>query len=136
MRLNLFLLTLGSVLLAHVQHGVVQGTAHEELKTEVIDTLGIAVCLTLLSSVPVKNQAVTESQTGGRVGSMFVAVEHGTGKGGLDMTDNLFLEAIFASETTRLVALPCFSLGFGDRSYSECKREPRTAQIEGTECPR
>lgn len=122
-KLNLSLLTLGSVLLAHVQHGVVQGAAHEELKTEVVDTLRIAVCLTLLSSVPIKNQAVTESQTGGRVGSMFVAVEHGTGKGGLDMTDNLLLEAIFASESTRLVALPCFALGFGNRSYSESVSE-------------
>lgn len=119
MMLNISSLTLGSVLLSNVQHSVVQSAAHEELKTEVVDTLGIAICLALLGSIPIKNQAVTEGQTGGRVGSMFIAVEHGTGKSGLDMTDNLLLEAIFASESARLVALPCVALGLGNRGYSE-----------------
>lgn len=106
--------TLCSILLTHVEHSIVKSTAHQELETEVIHALGVAISLSLLSSVPIKDQAITESQTGSRVGSMFIAVEDRAGKSGLDMADNLFLEAFFASKATRLVALPCFTLRFGN----------------------
>jgi hypothetical protein len=106
--------TLCSILLTHVEHSIVKSTAHQELKTEVVNALGIAISLSLLSSVPIKDQAITESQAGSRVGSMLIAVEDRAGKSGLDVADNLFLEAVFTSKATRLVALPCFTLRFGN----------------------
>lgn len=108
------LLTLCRILLTHIEHGVVKSTTHQELKTEVVDALGIAVGLSLLSPVPVKNQAVAESQTCRRVGCMLITIENRASEGGLDMTHNLLLEAIFASKALRLVALPGFALRFGN----------------------
>lgn len=109
-------LTLGNILQANVEHGIVKRPAHQELQTQVVDPLTICESLALLSSVPFEDQAVAEGQAGSRVGSRFVAVEHATRKCCLDMTDNLVLEFILVLKATDLMFGPGFSLGFWDRS--------------------
>jgi hypothetical protein len=103
--------TFSSVLQSDIQHGIVQGSSHEELKTEVVDTLGIAIRLSLLRSIPIENQAVSEGQASGRVGSLLIAVEDTAGKGSLNMADNLLLEVFLGVESRRLIALPSLALG-------------------------
>jgi hypothetical protein len=66
----------------------------------------------LLGPVPVKNQAITEGQTGSRIGCVFITVEDRASKSGLDMANDFSLEAIFTSKSLGLVALPGFTLRF------------------------
>lgn len=112
------MLTLGRVLLSNIEHGIVQGAAHQKLKTEVVDALGVAVSLTLLGFVPVQDQTITEGQASGRIGGVLVAIEDASSERGFNMTDNLLLKVVLAPEATSLVFLPCLALGFGDGSYS------------------
>ena len=105
------------ILQADIQHSVIQSPAHEKLKTKVVDTLGIGRSLALLCFVPLGNEAVTESQAGGRVGRAFVAVEQASGEGCLDMANHLLFEPILVGEAFDLVLLPSFALRFGDGSY-------------------
>lgn len=111
------MLTLCDILLSNVKHSIVQSSAHQELETEIVDSLGIAICLTLLGPIPVKNQAVAESQAGGGVGGIFVAIEHGSSQSSFNMTDNLLLKAVLVAETLGLVSLPSITLRLWDRSY-------------------
>lgn len=111
------ILTLGHILQAHVEHGIVQSSSHQEFQTQVVNALGIAEGLALLGLIPVGNEAITEGQTGGRVRSGFIAVKHATRQGGLDMADNLLLKAILVGDALDLVPPPCFALGFGDRGW-------------------
>lgn len=108
------ILTLGYILQAHVEHGIVQSSSHQEFQTQVVNALGIAERLTLLGLVPIGDEAITESQTGGRVRGGFIAVKHATRQGCLDMADNLFLKGILVGDALDLVPPPCFALGFGD----------------------
>lgn len=111
---RLAVLTLGSVLEADVEHGIVESTAHEEFETEVVDSLAVAVRLLLLCLVPIGNQTVAESQAGGGVGGLFVTVEQAAGQGGLDVTDDFTLEAVLVLEDLDRVLLPCRALGLRD----------------------
>lgn len=110
-------LTLGGILQTNVEHSIVQSASHQEFETEIIHTLRVAVGVTLLSAIPVKDQSITESQAGSRVGSVLVAIVQASSKSGFDMADNLFLEAILVLEAGGLVSLPSLTLGFGDRSW-------------------
>jgi hypothetical protein len=114
-------LTFGNTLQAKVQHGIVQRTAHEKLQTEVVDTLGIGECLALLGFVPVLDEAVSECQTGGRVGSVLIAVIQTASERGLDMADDLVLETVTISEAFDLVLGPGLALGLRDGSWSNGK---------------
>lgn len=71
----------------------------------------------LLRLVPIGDEAIAERQAGGGVGSLFVAVEQAAGQGGLDMTDDLTLEAILVLETLDRVLLPSGALGLGNGGY-------------------
>lgn len=107
------------MLQSHVEHGIVQGTAHEEFQTEIVDALGIAECLALLGLVPLDDETITEGQTGGGVRSSLVAVEHAASQGSLDMTDDLSLKVVLVADGLDLVPPPCFTLGLGDRGCSD-----------------
>lgn len=111
--------TFGSVLQSDIQHGIVQGSSHEELKTEVVDTLGIAIRLSLLRLVPIENQAVSEGQASGGVSRLLIAVEDAASERGLNMTDNLLLEVFLGAESRRLVALPSLALGLRNGGLRE-----------------
>lgn len=112
-------LTLGNILQSDVEHGIVEGTAHEKLQREVVDTLSVDEGLALLGLVPLLDQTVAEGQTGGRVRSRLVAVEHATGESGLDMADDIRLKLLLGLEGSSLGLVPCFALGLRDGSYSE-----------------
>lgn len=112
-------LTFGSVFQTNIKHGIVQCPAHEELQTEVVNALGITVCLVLLRLVPIHDQSVSESQTGGGVGGLLVAVEHATSEGRLHMAHQFLFKLILLRESLGLVALPGLTLRLGDR---RCKR--------------
>lgn len=116
---NISSLTLGDVLQAHIENGVVQGTAHEELEGEIVDTLGVAECLALLGPVPLGDEAVAESQGGSRVGGRLVAVVQAAGEGSLDMADDLFLETLDVLEGLGFVLGPGRTLRLGDRGCGE-----------------
>jgi hypothetical protein len=111
-------LTLGGVLLPNIEHGIVEGSAHQKLETEVVNALGIAIRLLLLSLVPVENEAITESQACGGVGGVLVAIEHASREGSFNMAHNFLLEALFAGESNGLGLLPGFALRFGDGRWS------------------
>lgn len=106
--------TFGGVLEAYIENGIVEGTAHEKLQAEVVDTLGIAVGVALLRLVPIGNEAVTEGQAGGGVGGLFVAVEQAAGQGGLDVADDLAFEAVCVFKILDRMAAPCLTLRFRD----------------------
>lgn len=106
--------SLCNILLADIQHGIIEGTAHEKLEREVVDTLGVGKGLALLCPVPLQDQAVTEGQRRGGVGGRFVAVEHRAGEGRLDMLDDLGLEALLLLEALGAVFGPCFALWLRD----------------------
>ncbi|GJC79271.1 hypothetical protein ColLi_02109 [Colletotrichum liriopes] len=110
------LLTLGNVLQADVQHGVVEGATHEELEREVVDALSVDEGLALLSLVPLLDQTVTEGQAGGGVGSCLIAVEHAASQSGFDMADHLRFELVLALERSGLSLGPCGALRLWDRS--------------------
>jgi len=107
--------SLGEILLSNVEHSIVQGSSHQELQAEVVDTLAVSKGLTLLGAIPLKDQTITESQAGGGVSGSLVAVEHATSQRGLDMADNLALEAILVLEAGALVFQPGLALRFRDR---------------------
>lgn len=107
-------LTLGNILQPHIEHGIVQGSSHEELQTEVVNTLGIAECLALLGLVPVGDESITEGQAGGCVRGSLVAVEHATGQGGFDMADNFLLKGVLVGDVLDLIPPPCLALGLGN----------------------
>ncbi len=107
--------TLRSVLEAYIEYGVVEGTAHEKLQAEVVDTLVIAVRVALLRLVPIGNEAVAEGEASGGVGGLFVAVEQAAGQSSLDMTDDFALKPVRVFKILDRVAVPCFALGFRDR---------------------
>lgn len=113
-------LTLGDILEANVQHGIVERPAHEELQTQVVDPLTIGEGLALLGTVPFQDQAVAEGQAGGRVGGRLVAVEHAASQRRLDMTNHLVLELILVLEAVDLVLGPCLTLWLGNRSCKSC----------------
>lgn len=115
--LDISSLTLGDVLQAHIEDGVVEGTAHEELEGEIVDALRVTEGLALLGSVPLGDEAVTEGQGSGRVGGRLVAVVQAAGQGRLDMTDDLLLETLDVLEGLGLVLSPGGALRLGDRSY-------------------
>jgi hypothetical protein len=105
-------LTLGCILEADIEHGIVQSAAHEKFETKIVDALGIAESLTLLGAVPVENELVAERQAGGGVCSVLVAVEHASGKGSLDMADDLLLKVLGGLEGLSLTPLPGLTLRF------------------------
>lgn len=107
---------LGDVLLADVEHGVVEGPAHEELQAQVVDPLAVGEGLALLGPVPLQDEAVPEGQAGGGVCGLLVAVEDTARQGGLDVADDLALEAILVLEALGLVLGPSLPLGLGDGS--------------------
>lgn len=109
-------LTGSHVLLANVQHGIVEGPAHQELQAQVVDPLGVGKRLALLGAVPFENQAIAKGQAGGRVGGRLVAVEHAARQRRLDVAHHLALEAILVLEAAGLVLCPGLSLGFRDGS--------------------
>lgn len=120
---------LGDVLLADVEHGVVEGPAHEELQTQVVDPLAVGKGVALLRPVPLQDEAVPEGQAGRGVCSLLVAVEDAARQGGLDVADDLALEAILVLETLGLVLGPSLPLGLGDGScamniVSTCTSSP------------
>lgn len=108
---------LGNVLLANVEHGIVESAAHEEFEREVVDALAVGKCLALLGLVPLQNQAVTEGQARGGIGCGFVAVEHAAGQCRLDVSNDFILEAVLASKGLDLVFGPCCTLGLWDGGY-------------------
>lgn len=108
---------LGDVLLANVKHGVVEGAAHQELQTEVVDALAVGKGLTLLGPVPLEDEAVPEGQAGGGVCCPFVAVVDTAGEGRLDVADDLVLEAVLVLEAIGLVLGPSLPLGFRNGSW-------------------
>ena len=71
----------------------------------------------MLSAVPLEDETITEGQTAGRVGGLFVAVVQATGKGGLDMANNLLLKAVLVLEAAGLVFEPSLALAFGNRGW-------------------
>ena len=107
-------LTLGSVLEAHVQHCVVQRSSHQELETEVVNTLRVAVGLALLGLVPVEDQAITEGKASCRIGSLLVAIEHASGESRLDMANDFLFETLGIVEWMGLVSLPSLTLRLWD----------------------
>jgi hypothetical protein len=107
----------GNILQSHVQHSIIQSSTHQELQTQVVDTLGITESLSLLSAVPLCDQSISECQTGSSICSGLVAIEHRSGKGSFDMANDLLLEFVFICEGMSLELLPCCALRFGDRSY-------------------
>lgn len=107
---------LGDVLLADVEHGVVEGPAHEELEAQVVDPLAIGEGVALLGPVPLQDEAVPEGQAGGGVCGLLVAVEDAAREGGLDVADDLALEAILVLEPLGLVLGPGLPLGLRDGS--------------------
>lgn len=111
------MLTLGSILQANIQHSIIQSPTHEEFETKVVNALGVPISLSLLRLVPVKNQAVTKSQAGSRVGSPLVNIEHTPGKGCFDMAHNFLLELVWIFETGSLAALPGLALRLRNRGY-------------------
>lgn len=111
--------TLGKVLLADIQHGIVKRPAHQELQTQVVDPLAVRESLALLGPIPLQNEAIAESKTGGRVRSGFVAVEHAPGEGGLDVADDFGLKAIFVFEALDLMLGPGLTLWLRNGSYKE-----------------
>lgn len=77
--------------------------------------------MALLSAVPLENETVTEGQTAGRVGGLFVAVVQATGEGGLDMADNLLFEAVLVLEAIGLMLEPSLALRLGDGGWKTTK---------------
>ena len=114
-----FQLTSRDVLLANIQHGIVQSPAHQKLQAQVVNALGIGIRLALLGTVPFENEAVAEGQAGGGVGGCLIAVKHATGQRGLDVAHNLTLESIFVLKAAGLMLQPGLSLGFRDGSCSK-----------------
>ena len=114
--------TFSYILGTDIEHRVVERPPHEELQAEVVDTLAVGVGLALLGPVPLQDQPVAEGQARGGVGSRLVAVEHAPGQGGLDVADDLLLEAILVLEPASLVLEPCLTLWFGDRGCLDMGR--------------
>lgn len=108
--------TLGHILQSNVQHGIVQGSAHQELQTQVVDSLSICKGLSLLCLVPFGDQAISECQTGRGIGCRLIAIEHATSKCSFDMSNDLFLKIFLVYEGLGLEFLPCGALWFGNRS--------------------
>lgn len=106
--------TFCDVLQAKVEHGIVHGTSHEELQTEIIHALAVGKSLTLLRLVPVGDQAITEGQRGRRVGSALITVVQTAGECSFDVSDNLLLESIDIRESLHLMLGPSLSLGLGN----------------------
>lgn len=108
--------TLGNILHANIEHSIVQGSAHQELQTQIVDSLAICEGLSLLCAVPIGDQSVAEGQTGSCVCGRLVAIEHATSKSGLDMANHLLFEILLARKWLCLEFLPCLALWFGDGS--------------------
>lgn len=107
---------LGHVSLADIQHGVVQGAAHEELEREIVDALAVGERLALLRPVPLQDQSVAEGQRRRGVRGRLVAIEHTAGEGCLDMLDYLGLERLLFLEALGAVFGPRLALGLRDGS--------------------
>ena len=58
----------------------------------------ISKSLALLCLVPVEDQTIPERQSGSSICSRFIAIEQRASKGGLDVTDSLFVELIRCGE--------------------------------------
>lgn len=84
----------GDILGAGVDHGIVEGAAHEELEGKVVDTLLVLEGLLLLRLVPADDEVVTDGERGTGVGSGVIAVVDGTRECGFDVADNLSLHAM------------------------------------------
>lgn len=112
---------LRNILLADIQHGVVESPAHEELEGEVVDTLAVGKGLPLLRPIPFQDEAVAEGQCRGGVGGRLIAIEHTAGKGRLDVLDDLGLEAVLLLEALGAVFGPCLALWLRNGGYE--KRE-------------
>jgi hypothetical protein len=95
--------------LIHIEHGIVQSAAHQELEGQIytsqpcsrrssdaptVYTFLVAKGLCLLCLIPVEDQAVAEGERSSGIGGGFIAVVEGTRKGRLDMTDSLSLEVV------------------------------------------
>lgn len=109
--------TLCYILCTNVQYGIVQGTAHQELETEVVDALGVGQGLSLLGPVPLLDQTITDGQTGSRVRGRLVAVEQAASQVGLDMANDLFLELVLGLEALEGIFVPSFALRLGNGGY-------------------
>lgn len=124
--------TLGRVLEPDVEHGVVQSPSHQKLQAEVVDTLAVAVRLALLGLVPVGDEAVAERKARRCVRRRLIAVEHAAGQRGLDMADDLLLEASLVCKVLDLVLLPRLALRFGDGGCSSGQyTSPKDRRTEG-----
>jgi hypothetical protein len=73
--------------------------------------------VSLLGAIPVRDQPISESQTGSSISRRLIAVEHASGEGSFDMANDLPLELFFVREATRLELLPCCALRLGDRGW-------------------
>lgn len=124
-------LTLGGVLETHVQHSIVESAAHEEFETEVVDALWVSEGLTLLSTVPVQNELVAKCQTSRRIRSVFVTIEHASGKGRLDMANDFVLEVLWSFESLVLAPLPCLTLRLGNGGFTELSAIFQTPFLTG-----
>lgn len=118
-------LTLCRVLLANVEHGIVEGAAHEELEGEVVDALRVGKGLALLRLVPVDDKLVAEGQAGGRVGGRLVAIEHRASQRRLHVPDHRLLKVIRVTEARHLVLQPGRPLALGNRGCSESHANQR-----------
>lgn len=110
--------TLGNVLCADVQHGIIQSSSHQELQTQIVHSLAVTVSLALLGLVPIRDQTVPKGKTCGRVRCNLIAIEHAPSQGRFHMADNFLLEAILVAEAGYLVFFPGLTLGLGDRCYT------------------
>lgn len=116
---NLEDLTLSNILEPNIQHSIIKRSPHQELQTEIIDSLPIRKRLSLLRPVPLRNQTVSERKTSSRIRRSLVTVKHASRQCGLDMADNFPLEVFLGGEAFSCELLPCCSLGLGDGSCWE-----------------
>lgn len=110
-------LTSRQILQPNIQHCIIQRSTHQELEREIIHPLGIGQSLTLLSSIPLRDEAVAEGQRSRSVRGRLVAVEHAAGQRRLDVAHDLALEFFGRAEGLGGELLPCFPLGLGDRCW-------------------
>lgn len=86
------------ILLLHVEHSIVQSSAHQKLERKIVNALLVSKGLALLSLVPVQNQSIPEGQSGSCIGSRFVAVVQRASERGLDVLDGFGSELIGVRE--------------------------------------
>ena len=89
------------IFLLHVEHSIVQSSAHQKLERKIVNALLVGKRLVLLGLVPVQNQSVPEGQSGSGIRSRFVAVVQGASERGLDVLDSFGSELIGVREGFR-----------------------------------